>query len=84
MTAFEELSLILSEEKLAVVCEMFGGTSIYIPPNVTSKHQRNLDIIADYSNGLNYKVLARKYHVCENTIRRITKKGASNDRKNSY
>jgi len=73
MSAFEELSTILSEEKLAVVCQLFGGTTIYIPPQPMSKHERNRHIVADYQVGMSYKSLAVKYKLCQNTIRRITK-----------
>jgi len=49
----------------------YGGCSIYIcHPSTLEKFERNSKIYSEFS-GSNYKALAKKYHLSENTIRNI-------------
>ena len=53
------------------LCELCGGSSIYIPTmNSLLKPVRNR-IIKENFNGANYKELARKYNITEVQVRKI-------------
>lgn len=54
------------------ICEIFGGSTLYIPKSdIFERHSRNISIYEEYRNGLTYKQLARKYNLSTVTIRNI-------------
>lgn len=63
---------IIGIENVIVLCEMWGGSSLYIPKtDLFDRHKRNLNILADYKKGSTYKHLARKYNLSTVSIRNI-------------
>lgn len=72
----DDLKLLSAEiglENVKVLCEMLGGSTLYIPKlDIFDRHKRNLSILSDYKKGLSYNKLARKYNLSTVTIRKIT------------
>lgn len=68
---FEELVEHIELENFISLCDMFGGTLVYIPSiKSLEKTQRNKKIVSEF-NGANYKELSRKYKISEPYLRKL-------------
>ena len=68
---YQDVANITGVEKFLELCKLFGGMEVYIPQYKTLiKPIRNKQILEEY-NGSNIRELAKKYDVCESTIRKI-------------
>lgn len=69
--SYQDVADIIGIGKFLELCKLFGGMEVYIPQYKTLiKPIRNQKILEEY-NGNNIRELARKYDVCESTIRKI-------------
>ena len=63
---------IIGLENIKVLCEVYGGSSLYIPKSdMFVRHRRNLNIYEDYKKGSTYKTLSRKFNLSTVSIRNI-------------
>jgi Mor family transcriptional regulator len=70
---YKQYADLIGIENLYYLAKEWGGTSIYIPkPQFLFKEVLTKQIIQEF-DGSNYHQLARKYSVCERTIRNIIK-----------
>ena len=68
---FEELVEHIELKNFISLCDMFGGTLVYIPSiKSLEKTQRNKKIVSEF-NGGNYKELSRKYKISEPYLRKL-------------
>lgn len=68
----QTLITMLGKEKLLVLCDEFGGASLYIPKKETVLRTiRNEAIIRDYKAGFNLNRLRKKYKISETQVRAI-------------
>lgn len=71
---YSEYAKIIGVNNLYKLSKEFGGTTIYIPKAESLfKTIRDKKIKEEY-NGYNIQALARKYNVCEKTVRNICEK----------
>ncbi len=62
----------IGAENTAKLIETFSGCQLHVPLVETiTKKQRNERIYADFSDGWTFEQLSVKYHLTENTIRKI-------------
>ena len=68
---YKELSELIGIENLLKLADNYGGTMVYIPLRYRiTRLERDTRIRKEF-NGGNYRELARKYNVCESTIRTV-------------
>lgn len=68
---FEDLVESIDIDNFISLCELMGGTLVYIPSiKSLEKVQRNKEIVGAF-NGANYKELSRKYKMSEPYIRKL-------------
>lgn len=70
---------LIGVDKLILLSQQYGGTSIYIPKTDELLRNRRYAAILKEFDGSNIKLLARKYKVSERTVYRLVK-----DLLNSY
>jgi Mor family transcriptional regulator len=69
--SYQDVASITGVETFLELCKLFGGMEVYIPQYKTLiKPLRNQKIVEEF-NGNNVKQLAKKYHVCESTVRHV-------------
>ncbi len=75
-----DLARIIGIDRLLTLCEIFGGTSVYVPrkERILLK-ARNEEIKREFV-GNNYGGLAAKYGLTERRIRQIIDRGRSHNR----
>lgn len=68
---YKELSELIGIDNLLKLADNYGGTMVYIPLRYRiTRLERDTRIRKEF-NGGNYRELARKYNVCESTIRAV-------------
>jgi Mor family transcriptional regulator len=78
--AWAEMARIIGIERLLALCEVFGGTTIYIPKKErVLQHARNEAIRREFDYQ-NYRQLASKYGLSERRIRQIVAESLSAER----
>jgi Mor family transcriptional regulator len=76
-----EMARIIGIERLLALCEVFGGTTIYIPKKERIlQHARNEAIRHEFECQ-NYRQLAAKYGLSERRIRQIVAQSWSAERR---
>lgn len=74
---FQELAEDIGISNFIKLCNLLGGTLVYIPSLKTlEKNSRNESILKEF-NGANYKELSRKYRISEPYIRKLIKQNIS-------
>lgn len=72
---YQDIAEFMEIDKFLEFCKFFGGSYIYIPTIKTFEVKiRDRDIIQMNNKGINIKLIAKKYNVTENYIRKILKK----------
>lgn len=72
---YQDIAEFMNVENFIDFCRFFGGSYIYIPNIKTFEAIiRDKDIMSMYANGTDIKVIARKYNVTTNYVRKIIKK----------
>ena len=68
----KELSSLIGINNIVILCNTFGGTTLYIPKaDIFNRQIRNINIVNDYKKGYTYNNLARKYNLTVVMIRNI-------------
>lgn len=68
----QTLIAMLGKEKLLVLCDEFGGASLYVPKKETVLRTiRNEAIIKEFKTGSSLNKLRKKYKMSETQIRAI-------------
>jgi len=78
-----EMARIIGVERLLALCEVFGGTTIYIPKKKRILQQVRNKAIKREFNSQNYRQLASKYGLSERRIRQIVAEFLSAERQKS-
>jgi Mor family transcriptional regulator len=76
-----EMARIIGIERLLALCEVFGGTTIYIPKKKRIVQQARDKAIRREFDCLNYRQLASKYGLSERRIRQIIAESRSAERR---
>ena len=79
--AWAEMARIIGIERLLALCEVFGGTTIYIPKKERILQQTRNKAIRREFDCQNYRQLASKYGLSERRIRQIVAESLSTERR---
>ena len=72
---YRDIAEFMQIDKFIEFCKLFGGSYMYIPNSKSLEAIiRDKDIIEMNKKGINIKLIAKKYNVTENYIRKIIKK----------
>ena len=78
-TPLSALALVMHQEDLITFLDLFGGRRVFLPTVASFlRSERERAVLRGWRDGLTYKALAKKYGICERTVRRITAKPIRN------